>query len=1162
MKINILHNHVIFGEFLDYLVEALPHEVRVIKEFKYDDSDLTLIADTINTQQSLDNLDPVRYKGKIVHWVMEIFPPDERRSFISDFRLNQFEQIKDKFHHFFVRDPRQITEMKRVYDIEADGYLLACPNPHMHEKIDCDKKYDALFIGNMSDRRLKLLQRIKDTGINLLIPSKYVWEKDKIRLINESKVILNIHYDETNVFETLRIAESLGCGSFFLSENFEWYPLNKIAAGKDFIMAPYDDIPEVLSHYLSHEIMREKIAQAGYEAIWKNFNWKEEFAKVEKIIDTCPVCGGASFIDFPKYPAYKICRGCFLHQQIPIPEKVYEGPEENFGQGPGTGHLMSEKDREKNKGLANTLYKMFRPERVLDIGSKYPYFLHVLKDHSEVLGIDAIEDVIKYGQELDVPVMQADFETMDTSQLGKFDLISLIHMMEHIYHPIETMEKILGCLSDRGVLFIRVPDAEVSGIERDLTPHHLTIHPYIYTRKTLETLVSKFGYRIFRRDKLEGYGQSDFFIHKDRTAEKTISLCMIVKNEEQNVRDCLDSIKKYVDEIIIVDTGSEDKTKDVVAEYGAKIYDYPWHDDFSAARNFALSKCTMANVLWADADDVFQNPKKIRPSLEEDYEVFNFNILYGNDYFCHARLFRNFSGVHFAGRVHEFPVVHWLPFKVTTDLNVIHKTHKHCTENRTIRNIRILKKEVEEDPKNARALFYLGNSYKELQKYSEALETYEKYLLISTWNEERFMARKYMGQIHLWEKRYRESQQQLLLAVYEDDRWAEAYYYLGENSYFLGNYEMCIRWMQMAASLPVPKTQLFKEMAIYRDLPYRYIFASYECLGNFEEAFEYCELAIEKNPGDNWLKGRLEYFKQKKALVPRKKETPTKVIEFYRQGALGDCLMTTGALKALKDKYPKVFFRYVTHPNSMCILEGNKYIDELTDKGDPKTETKIYFSYPDKDSPIKDEGYPNKPLTRHIVKIFKECAGVSDDDLTLECTLSDEEERYGKELAQTYGKYVTLHIQAGWSPYKEWYDDRWEQVIEELFRMGYTTVQMGGPKDRILKNTVDIRGVSIKKAIAAIKYARLHMGVDSFSNHATATVDTPGVILFGSTAPTGSGYPHNINIWKDMDCSPCYKEYEWAQDPNGPCPYNKRCMDQITVEDVMDAVMRKLSIYP
>lgn len=84
----------------------------------------------------------------------------------------------------------------------------------------------------------------------------------------------------------------------------------------------------------------------------------------------------------------------------------------------------------------------------------------------------------------------------------------------------------------------------------------------------------------------------------------TISLCMIVKNESDTLGRCLDSISGLMDEIIIVDTGSTDNTKDIAAKYTNQIYDFKWIDDFSAARNFSFSKATMDYIYTADADEI------------------------------------------------------------------------------------------------------------------------------------------------------------------------------------------------------------------------------------------------------------------------------------------------------------------------------------------------------------------------------------------------------------------------------------------------------------------------------------------------------------------------------------------------------------------------------
>ena len=84
----------------------------------------------------------------------------------------------------------------------------------------------------------------------------------------------------------------------------------------------------------------------------------------------------------------------------------------------------------------------------------------------------------------------------------------------------------------------------------------------------------------------------------------TISLCMIVKNEEAVLARCLDSVRDAVDEIVIVDTGSTDRTKEIARGYTEKVFDFEWIDDFSAARNYAYAQATMDYQMWLDADDV------------------------------------------------------------------------------------------------------------------------------------------------------------------------------------------------------------------------------------------------------------------------------------------------------------------------------------------------------------------------------------------------------------------------------------------------------------------------------------------------------------------------------------------------------------------------------
>lgn len=113
----------------------------------------------------------------------------------------------------------------------------------------------------------------------------------------------------------------------------------------------------------------------------------------------------------------------------------------------------------------------------------------------------------------------------------------------------------------------------------------------------------------------------------------TISLCMIVKNEERVLARCLDSVADLMDEIVIVDTGSTDRTKEIAARYTDLIYDFVWTDDFSAARNFAFSKAHMDYIYSADADEVLDEENRKRYRLLKETllpEIEIVQMKYGN----------------------------------------------------------------------------------------------------------------------------------------------------------------------------------------------------------------------------------------------------------------------------------------------------------------------------------------------------------------------------------------------------------------------------------------------------------------------------------------------------------------------------------------------------
>lgn len=167
----------------------------------------------------------------------------------------------------------------------------------------------------------------------------------------------------------------------------------------------------------------------------------------------------------------------------------------------------------------------------------------------------------------------------------------------------------------------------------------------------------------------------------------TISLCMIVKNEEKVLARCLDSIADLMDEIIIVDTGSTDTTKEIAANYTDKIYDFTWVDDFSAARNFAFSKAGMEYIYSADADEVLseENREKYRmlkETLLPEIELVQmkyanqlaFDSVYNFDEEYRPKLFRRKRDFVWEGAIHE--TVRLEPVVYDSDIVITHLPQK------------------------------------------------------------------------------------------------------------------------------------------------------------------------------------------------------------------------------------------------------------------------------------------------------------------------------------------------------------------------------------------------------------------------------------------------------------------------------------------------------
>jgi len=142
-----------------------------------------------------------------------------------------------------------------------------------------------------------------------------------------------------------------------------------------------------------------------------------------------------------------------------------------------------------------------------------------------------------------------------------------------------------------------------------------------------------------------------------------ISLCMIVKNEEPRIRACLESVLPFLTQIVVVDTGSSDRTPEIARECGAEVYIHPWQDSFSVARNHSLSYATGDFIFWLDADDVLpfaMGEALLDVALRAPKEDVAYTCAVrfvdqggGGATVDHVKLFRNRVGAKFIFRIHE-----------------------------------------------------------------------------------------------------------------------------------------------------------------------------------------------------------------------------------------------------------------------------------------------------------------------------------------------------------------------------------------------------------------------------------------------------------------------------------------------------------------------------
>jgi glycosyltransferase involved in cell wall biosynthesis len=210
-----------------------------------------------------------------------------------------------------------------------------------------------------------------------------------------------------------------------------------------------------------------------------------------------------------------------------------------------------------------------------------------------------------------------------------------------------------------------------------------------------------------------------------------ISAALIVRNEEHYLDDCLQSIAGLVDEIVIVDTGSNDRSREISAAHGARLFEHRWQDDFAAARNDAIDHATGDWILYIDADErVRPGGRRIEALLRDPGLcacTVRFHPRSGFTAYPEHRLFRRDPRIRFRGAIHEtiMPdleriVASGLGRIGSSELTIDHVGYDGDQSHKAERNLRLLKKQLRADPGRIYLWWHLGAVHRELGNLDEA----------------------------------------------------------------------------------------------------------------------------------------------------------------------------------------------------------------------------------------------------------------------------------------------------------------------------------------------------------------------------------------------------------------------------------------------------------
>ncbi len=327
-----------------------------------------------------------------------------------------------------------------------------------------------------------------------------------------------------------------------------------------------------------------------------------------------------------------------------------------------------------------------------------------------------------------------------------------------------------------------------------------------------------------------------------------LSVCMIVKNEEDVIARCLECVNKFADEIIVVDTGSSDKTVDIARKYTDKIYYFKWNYNFSDARNFAFSKATCGLLMWLDADDVILSEDiekiKLLKTVEHPADIYMFEYVLSHEddmtpifSYERERVFLKSKNYKWVDAIHEVIV----PSGRIEHLNIkiYHEKIKPTPKGRNLKIYRNLKaQKVKFSP---RQQFYYARELMFNTYYKKAICELKKFLRMPDgWVENKIQAYIDISNCYKYLNEYNKSTKMLFESFLLGTPRGEALCRLGENFLLEKKYDESIYWYKQALnSSPNINSGAFVQKDMYDFIPALQLCYLYYLKGDLENSYKY-----------------------------------------------------------------------------------------------------------------------------------------------------------------------------------------------------------------------------------------------------------------------------------------------------------------------------------